>query len=150
MECINERGWRIRQKLLLRSDEVGTFKYRSFQVLSNVAPDPKDSKPFLSYEGRSFSNILHQSLYETKGTSPPIFCLRRKFNSVTRAAGHTMSTLLPAQLPTGQWARGSRNVSNLIRIVFGKFSMVPLIFGLKSAEPTVLACSDVSIHTVED
>lgn len=122
---------------------MGTFKYRSFQVLSNVAPDPKDSKPFLSYEGRSFSNILHQSLCETKGTSPLIVCLRRKVNSVARAGGHTRSTLLPAQLPTRQWARGSRNV-------FGKFSMVPLIFGLKSAEPTVLACSDVSIHTVED
>lgn len=129
---------------------MGTFKYRSFQVLSNVAPDPKDSKPFLSYEGRSFSNILHQSLYETKGTSPPIAYLRRKVNSVTRAAGRGPHYVNAVALPTGQWAPGSRNVSNLRRIVLGKFSMVPLIFGLKSAEPTVLACSDVSIQTVED
>lgn len=84
---------------------MGTFKYRSFQVLSNVAPDPKDSKPFLSYEGRSFTNILHQSLYETKGTGPPIACLRRKVNSVTRAADHTMSKRLPVTRAAGRGPR---------------------------------------------
>ena len=33
---------------------------------SGVASDPKDSKSFLSYEGKSFSKILYEFLYETE------------------------------------------------------------------------------------
>lgn len=31
---------------------------------SGVASDPKESKSFLSYEGKSFSRILYKFLYE--------------------------------------------------------------------------------------
>ena len=33
---------------------------------SGVASDPKDSKSFPSYEGRSFSKILYKFIYETE------------------------------------------------------------------------------------
>ena len=33
---------------------------------SGVASDPKDSKSFLSYGGKSFSKILYEFLYETE------------------------------------------------------------------------------------
>ena len=33
---------------------------------SGVASDPKDSKSFTSYEGKSFSKILYKFIYETE------------------------------------------------------------------------------------
>jgi hypothetical protein len=33
---------------------------------SGVASDPKDSKSFPSYEGKSFSKILYKFIYETE------------------------------------------------------------------------------------